>query len=289
MAIPYSYPKPLSGDPTMKLSREEILCRNLEFSVGQATTSPTQTSEPFIKQYISNSSTPESLSISLSDPIDDIFRESKQHIDSYEIALPCFDQEEHKITVPQDEIYSSSPRNTKRKGRGILEPIDQPHAEQLANISFSNSELKTPTKNAYDSLGASSSKKQRSNVDQMTPVAGSNDIIAKRIHQMLENPREVGEEDTSQDPLACHAGNIMRMAMDSTMMDSFCNHSFSSTFSNLVDDSGLGRGNLEGDDPDRSILERLRAWPKSSLDPKRAKKIEISAEELHSAINEPIR
>lgn len=284
MAIPYSYPQPLSSDPIMKLSREEILNRNLEISLGQTTISPQETSEPFIKHYNSNSSTPESLSIPLSDPIDDIFRESKKHIEAYKISLPTFDQEEPKIPTRDSSLPSTN--HTKRKSRGVLEPITQIQMEQLINIPYYNSELKTPTKTAVET---SLSKKQKSNVEQSTAVSENKDYASKRIHQMIEEPKELGDEDISQDPLACHAGNIMRMAMDSTIMDSFCNHSFSSTFSNLVDDSGLGRGINDVDDADRSVLERLRAWPKSSLDPKKAKKIEISAEELDRAINEPIR
>lgn len=286
MNIPYSYPQPFSSEPSMRLSRDEILIKNLEFSVGQ-TPIPKETAEPYVKHYNSNSATPESLSIPLTDPIDDIFRESKKHIDSYVIALPSLDQEIPK-TYLQGPSGLASRNDMNKKARGPLDLIEQIQIEQRANTPYYNSEIKTPTKKDYTALAASILKKNQSNVELSTPVSEEKASASKRSHQMVEDLEEFGEEDTSQDPLACHAGNIMRMAMDSTMMDTFCNHSFSSTFSNLVDDSGFGRG-IDTDDADRSVLERLRAWPKSSLDTKRAKKIEISAEELHSAINEPIR
>lgn len=70
-----------------------------------------------------------------------------------------------------------------------------------------------------------------------------------------------------EDALACHADNIMRMAMDSTMMSSF-NQSFSSSFSNMNEDS---------------------AWKENSFHKTngRGRPIEINAEDLKLAIELP--
>lgn len=286
MAISYSYPKPLSGDTSSKLTRDEILNKDLELTLERVMPSPKQIYDPFVKQYNRNCPSSESLSIPLNGPIDDIFRESQQRMDVHTISFPCNDHEEHKLISSLEETSSTTTNNNKRKAQSIMEPMEQTQTDKRSSDPFYYGEVKTPTKKSHRGLDTSSTKTKRSSMKQSTPVAGTEDITTRKSRSAVDESRDPSEEDVSQDPLACHAGNIMRMAMDSTMMDSFCNHSFSSTFSNLIEESVLGKNNADGDD---SVLERLKSWPKSSLDPKRAKKIEISAEELHSAINEPIR
>lgn len=53
-----------------------------------------------------------------------------------------------------------------------------------------------------------------------------------QIPQYNDDPANFNEDNSDYDLLACHADNIMRMAVDSTMLGSTFNSSFSSSFSN---------------------------------------------------------
>lgn len=75
-------------------------------------------------------------------------------------------------------------------------------------------------------------------------------------------------EDMDDDALACHADNIMRMAMNLTMLGSF-NQSFSLNFLNLVDDEH------------RSFVNSGDGKPTLALG--KAVKLGVSAEELELA------
>lgn len=65
---------------------------------------------------------------------------------------------------------------------------------------------------------------------------------------------EEDHDDSDYDHLACHADNIMRMAVDSTMLGSTFNSSFSSSFSNSFDHTGKDFFDKEAK---KSILEGL--------------------------------
>lgn len=288
MNISYTYPRPSTISTDMRLSRDELLNKNLEMSISPVLASPKETSLPYKKTFNSNNSTPESLTIPLSDPIDDIFHESKHIIDAYVISLPYMDDELKPDVIDPNAQVKVAPKLLPFE-KHALQPLAERQFNNLQNAFNPHNGLKTPRKETETLLPQSSVKKPRSDIQQSTPVPNERQEFLNKDITTLKK-LETEEADSSFDPLACHAGNIMRMAMDSTMLGSFCNHSFSSTFSNLADDSALERNALDDEyDPDRSILERLRAWPKSTLNKKRATKIDISAEELRSAINEPIR
>lgn len=63
-------------------------------------------------------------------------------------------------------------------------------------------------------------------------------------------------EDSDYDHLACHADNIMRMAVDSTMLGSTFNSSFSSSFSNSFTNENTGKDFFDKE-AKQSILDGL--------------------------------
>lgn len=98
------------------------------------------------------------------------------------------------------------------------------------------------------------------------------------------------DEVSVEDPLACHAGNILRMAIDTTMFSSY-NDSFSSTFNNTfgindnVPRSQLRkRGNYDNDENEKSILDLMNGRCNNELNLNYATKVEINAEDLQEAI-----
>lgn len=102
------------------------------------------------------------------------------------------------------------------------------------------------------------------------PQIKNRSSLGPRRASQPQRPKQVKEKEES-DPLACHADNIMRMAMDTTMLGSFYNNSFSSNYSNMDD----------------SMMKRDGLGPSLRLE--NAPKVEISAEDLEEAINSPFR
>lgn len=86
------------------------------------------------------------------------------------------------------------------------------------------------------------------------------------------------DEHQDSDHLACHAHNILRMAVDSTMLGSTFNSSFSS-----VNDSLYGRRDFLDEDLDKSILE-IKAKQTNLLQKNKAKRIEINADDLENVL-----
>lgn len=100
------------------------------------------------------------------------------------------------------------------------------------------------------------------------------------------------QEEENYDELACHADNILRMAVDSTMLGSSYNASLSSNYSVGPNDSMNGilsrKKNMEvfdDNDPERSLLEIKKAkW--GQLSREKATKIEINAEDLQNILGD---
>ncbi|OBA21314.1 hypothetical protein METBIDRAFT_179786 [Metschnikowia bicuspidata var. bicuspidata NRRL YB-4993] len=118
-----------------------------------------------------------------------------------------------------------------------------------------------------------------------TPTLLSQEVEPGRGQPQPEHQVDGDKEAsaTSADPLACHANNIMRMAMDSTMLGSFCNDTISSSFSNVVDES------IPGAAGERSFGEDDVARRAPSLRFLGATKVEISAHDLEMAVSDPLR
>lgn len=125
----------------------------------------------------------------------------------------------------------------------ILDESQKIIEDHVIDLPYNKMYNDTKSRNIFDAIAATKKAKQES----------------ETLHQNL-----MKRKNKHEDALACHADNIMRMAMDSTMLSSF-NHSYSSSFSNINDDS---------------ILKR-------SDDPAKHNAVEISADDLKSAIELP--
>lgn len=242
LALPYTFPRAPSVDPEAQksFSRDAQVNRDLEIDVNFSETKPRVVREPYVKDFKSTDNSPESIILPQDNPLDDILGASQQAIEAYILDMPYT-----KMFTPPEP---KTPELTKKRSRKILEAIPYEKKDNQGEYRASKSR-KTPVK-------------------------------VKDLRNVADQAKSSGENvDTStQDPLACHAENIMRMAMDSTMMSSF-NNSFSSTFSNLHEDSILGK---RYHNKDNSLIGRAPV-----LDKQRSTLVEISALDLEQAVSEP--
>lgn len=289
VALPYSFPKAPSAEPDSSLPREVQISQNLTLDKECVKVTPVQVSEPYVKTY-SNTNTPEQIPIHIEDPLDDILADSHKEILEYSLDLPYLKVDARSAELPKAAQKGSGNQLLVRKrSRAILEHVSQRNLDNAANVSVYTGMNKTPTRTSMRIL---SLKKSKTNMRESSPTSDSKKTFQRNIsfHKNDMKSSEPEETDLSiSDPLACHAENIMRMAMDSTMFGSFCNNSFSSTFSNLADDSVVGKKYPDVlTESDKSMTESLQK-PTSLLAKQRAQKIEISAEELREAVSESIR
>ncbi|SGZ50904.1 CIC11C00000002342 [Sungouiella intermedia] len=278
LLLPYSFPKAVSEEPDSTLPKDVQISKNLEVEREWVKVSPTQTSEPYVKTF-SNANTPESIIIPVDDPLDEILAGSQEEILEYSMDLPF-----SKKPVPKLNKMPSNQLLIRKRSRSVLEPLNQRQLDNSSNTTVYSGMNKTPTRNPVRVL---SSSLKKPSLRESTASSERATVMQKLVMSKSDMKMEVDDADKSMgDPLACHAENIMRMAMDSTMLGSFCNNSFSSTFSNLADESALGRKfpDILGDS-DRSITEH-RAPMLAKL---RAQKIEISAADLQEAVNGEFR
>lgn len=285
LALPYSFPKAPSTEPDSLLPRETQIAQNLTLDQEWHKVSPVQVNEPYVKTF-SNANTPETIPI-IDDPLDDILAESQREISEYNLDLPYNLVTAKSQELPKMPLRSGSQLLIRKRSRNVLEHLSQRSLDNASNTVYHGLN-KTPTRNSMRIL---SLKKSKGNLGEFTADTKNfteKSIMQRRISARLENGEKLAEfeDDSVSDPLACHAENIMRMAMDSTMF-SFGNNSFSLTFSNLADDLVLGKKYPDILEADKSLGEAQR--PVSMLATKKAQKIEISAEELEEAVNEEIR
>lgn len=278
LILPYSFPKAVSEEPDTRLSKEAQVSKNLELDRQWVEMSPKQTTEPYVKTF-SNSKSPESIIFRVDNPLDDILAESQHEIGHYTVQLP------YSKAPESTKLNSKAPNGqllSRKRSRNVLEPINQRQLDSSTNVIVYSGMNKTPTSNPIRVLSLSLKKP---NLHESTPTSERANVK----HKLMKSEKDVDDANKSMgDPLACHAENIMRMAMDSTMLGSFYNNSFSSTFSNLADDSVLGRKypDILGES-DKSITEHRPVAP--LLAKLRAHKVEISAADLQEAVNGDIR
>lgn len=234
---PYTFPRAASAEPDTQLSKDAAISQNLEMGPSPPAVKPTASYEIYVKECSSASTTPESLRIPIDDPLDDILQASEAQLDAHILQLPSEYEAKQKIptTMPELKIEKGKRHNH------VLEPL-----ETNLGLNVVHGGTKTPVKGRR----VISIKKSKGNLRQ---------AIQKNTQ------REVFEED----PLACHAENIMRMAMDTTAFGSF-NNSFSSTFSNMLDE------------------DSFIAKKGPSLNKDKATRIEINAQDLETAINDTL-
>ncbi|QRG36138.1 hypothetical protein FDK38_000468 [Candidozyma auris] len=241
LSLPYTFPRAPSVDPEIQaLPRDVQVSRDLEIKVTYSVPQPIVTKEPYVKRAESAENTPEAISIPQDDPLDDILSASQNAIEAYILDMPYT-----KMHAPAEP--KTPPPLNKKRSRKILEQA--PSGRELENAQRSAKVRKTPVKESLKKT------------------------VLKQEH---EKHHDDEQEISSKDQLACHAENIMRMAVDSTMLSSF-NNSFSSTFSNMHEDS------LRRNDGDTSFPGKAPPM----LDKSGSTLVEISASDLEKAVNEP--
>lgn len=245
-ASPYTYPRPLAdyGKSLNKKDTDPYMLAPVEF----AATKPKMTTRPYTRSY---DSTKLYTHMMMANPLDEILACSRKQILAYQLKLP-YPSERELASDPHSVTHNDAIKEHSK----ILPGMDlAPNLATLVPSSSGSLELHAPS--FLPENGAKN-------------ITHEPEIVSKSL------------DDEVADPLACHANNILRMAMDTTMMGSFCNSSISLNFLNLVDESmyKLAEG-----------IERSKLGGKKSglLNLHKAAKIEISAADLEDAINNPLR
>ena len=310
--LQYHFPSASEVRVPLNLPREVLLSKNLKIEAEQKPKAPLYTNTPISKSFNTNEQEYEN-------PLNDILQESRKLINAYVLAYPETKESEQQ-PAPNPKKNRSRKSSSKKKIRGTkrtrlqnessLEEVIQ-EKQNLPEQDSSACNTPIPNKTIYFSPSGSSKKKHQ-NLLQSTPVSvlkeatlnlqKSNKVLkidkATLVTKLQEESQkenflaEATADDSEYDDLACHADNILRMAVDSTMLGSF-NGSISSSFSNtFANDSVLGikmrkkyPDILDDDIADKSLLE-LRSSRWNTLDRMKASKIEINAEDLQAAVNE---
>ncbi|KAG7195080.1 uncharacterized protein KQ657_004196 [Scheffersomyces spartinae] len=120
----------------------------------------------------------------------------------------------------------------------------------------------------------------------------------KNEYEDGDGDEDEDEDEDEEDKLACHANNIMRMAVDSTMLGSTFNASLSSHYDDsivnilqqllmLLPHDGFAFV-PETEDADKSLIETMKLkWGKKgryNLDSNRASRVEINEDDLKAAV-----
>lgn len=223
------------------------------------------------------------------DPLKGLIEENQAILKTMTMTLP----------YSEDRAKKTTSKTTTEKVAGRKRPSEDPQdVEDMAKEEHSffdeSSIYNTPIPNKTIYFSPAGSVKKPL---QLTPVSFLKETITKpnkKLATKIET-EAIGEretltkntdeaDETDFDPLACHANNIMRMAVDSTMMGSSFSLSFLSTFAN---DSDCNPKRKLDDDCDRSLIEGLKhKWSMRSLVKLKAKKVEINADDLQAAVSE---
>lgn len=300
------------------LPRDALLNKNLRLEMLPHSKEPYYSKSPITKCYdakLTNNEINDS-------PLYEILVDNQENIKNYQLELP-FTGNSNK-----DSKTNSKPNDLESKNRGIKRPRQtiEENVGETNNVQTQPSSVyKTPilNKTIFFSSSASSKKKNSTNLLQSTPVSDIGDASGMKSNILLaklkavkmdkaeflnlpikptaektsiirhDNPEEESVGMTSDyDHLACHAGNIMRMAVDSTMLGSSYNESFSPTFNNTFggNDSILGLQSRKryndffDDEADKSLIETMKSRWNSGLNRMKAKVIDINADELQQAV-----
>lgn len=263
----YNYPSPTKT--TSASLKEKETQRNLDIGILPPFPEPQAMAEPFSNQIAQHKSiSQETLSIPVQDPLDDILSESQTHIRKYKVQLPS----------QQSPAQSEINRTEKHTNPETILGHSPEKAGNSHNINY--------VPNTNDGSDYPKIHQQKT---PLVPVIGPRRLSFGQISSttpVSDTLEETVANKTNTDPLACHAENIMRMAMDSTMLGSFCNETISSSFSNILDESFLAK--LE----EKSFSEESEGGNKQKnnlLAFLKATKIDISAQDLEMAINDPLR
>lgn len=248
------------------------------------------------------------------DFVQDLLLQSQEEIHSYDIKLPY----SNYVKSFKKAQVSAGKRDTLRGFYRL--PIENPTIKDRHAAAVSK-HSNTPEHRKTRNFLSSSPHNSNSKLQQSTPVATSKvdaklytttdsrqivrkfdkpDLLATPLkHDPVtffnndeehKQPYNHFDEVSVEDPLACHAGNILRMAIDTTMLSSY-NDSFSSTFNNTfgINDTvprshSKKRDNHDNDENEKSILELKNGRCYNELNLNYATKVEINAKDLQEAI-----
>ena len=279
-------------------SKDDILTQLLRIENQPTQSQPIYSETPIFKTF-HYSDTPS--------PLESLLVESRLLMNSFQIQLPYTTKSQiPKKIEPQTKIVENKSTGSKRarhnedcKIKGEL-----PHSSIYT----------TPIPKETIFSPATAAKKKTTKINQSTPMPllneshFKNEMSPKKLLKLDSSktieisadsktketiaeskPKEILADSSldysDYDHLACHGDTIMRMAVDSTMLGSSFNSTFSNTFAN---DSVLGGQKkypdfFNDEDSDRSVLESHK--PKSTLAKLKAIRIEINAEDLQAAVN----
>ncbi|KAK6455161.1 uncharacterized protein RJT20DRAFT_55187 [Scheffersomyces xylosifermentans] len=311
ISLAYGFPSANDKSLPSMLPRDILLSKNLKIEDDPQPKAPVYVKTPISKTF-SNSP--------FEEPLNELLEESRKLINQYKLEFPTLKEEEAKKSR-RGTIEKTTPRNlkitTKKNVRGTKRTRMQENSsfdadEEEENIDANRSSIyNTPIPNKTIFFSPSgSSKKKPQNLLQSTPVSVLKEAqlnsqrSAKKllktdratvVQKTIEPKKEVANttaDDSEYDLLACHADNIMRMAVDSTMLGSTFNGSFSSFNNTFANDSVLGIKSKKkfpdffvDDEADKSVIEDLKShW--SGLDRSKATKIEINDDDLRAAVHE---
>ena len=244
----------------------------------------------------------------LSDPIDAILAKSRKDIENYQFTLP-YDNLDREAGEDVKESDAALLRGKKR-ARDSNEVTEE---HMLTNDRWK----RLPPYNPESVKMISQEVQGDGNaLQQSTPVASPKEGSFRRISETrtpdtnkflrldlarYEITKDAGSEykvtlgkkllkkdKETPDNLACHAGNILKMAVDSTMLGSSFSDSFS-TVTNILGDNDSVQGSSKKfhifEDPeesDVSVLGFSKSRPK--LNKRRAQRVDVSAKDLQAAV-----
>lgn len=296
----YRFPHPLKMRilATQPRSRESLLMETLTID------SPVLPMAPdYLNMAITRSFRTSMNTASLPDPLEEIITTSKQLIGEYQLGLRFgIASATAKAATPRlaDAVWDTPTRGTKRT-RDV-----QPQDRDATTSFYANTPISTKAPgfpslsgNRKQTLTPAILKKpslQRllktdfASLSEYKDTSATEPLASTPVKGTLNSAAPASTEDvaeSSYDQLACHADNILRMAVDSTMLGSSYNTSLLSNYSLGPNDSMNGvmaRGAHHGD-PDRSLLELKRAR-RSMLSIEKAAKFEINADDIKEILGD---
>lgn len=314
----YSFPTKEESevDQYQHISLDTLLSENLRIKNIPKQRPPVISNKPIFKVFKSNSNGTSSHKSAL----EEIFEDCQRKMLEYELKLPFTDLAETKSVLREHrEENALKNLDISKKSRKLREEIRyQPlssivkvecNTPQLNKTIFFSSNIVTDTRAPEEVQYALPTSSPKSDLHRAsTPVSRKLQKIDRYgiLETSLKNPPfEMYNEnkleyeashscDTEYDPLACHAGNIMRMAVDSTMLGSSYNESFPSSYGNTFagDEStpskGARRKDYDANQDDKSLIECLKGSWNSRLLKEKAVKIDINENDLNEAIRSEV-
>lgn len=273
------------------------MVNNLKLDELPQASQPSYLQEPITKTFGT------SLQQGKTDPMKSILADSQKILEKYKLQSYSKSKEQQElpeVNTPRKQEISPSPepnsigRGIKRSRERKPDAIPEPIAVKTPIRNKPNFSSPSPKRHPSPSVLATkestpvSFKVTNLNKQKFIKLSNREQAPEKPKTKKLSIRNELDVEDDSEyDNLACHADNILRMAVDSTMLGSFYNNSFSFSFSNIANEdsflSARKRDDILNDDANNSLLGLH--GKKLGLNKLRATKIEINEDDLRRAID----